>query len=111
MVVSAMNNEPAAGTIPSEFAGVFSVACAPTTIASRCGAIRGTGEWGAAGIDVEVAWTAAEPWSRQATRSQRRGRGHLAASSVPTRDHRLAGQDRLATLAANPLDNDGETSS
>lgn len=55
-VVSAMNNERKR-SIPSEFAGVFSVACAP-------GVDRETfwwnpmapAEWGAPGIDVPLAW-------------------------------------------------------
>ena len=53
MVVSAMNNEPRR-TIPSEFAGVFSVACAPTTDREQvwCNPAA-PAEWGAAGIDVE----------------------------------------------------------
>lgn len=56
LIVSAMNNvrKP---TIPSEFAGVFSVACAP--VADR-ETIRynpdGPAEWAAAGIEVEVQW-------------------------------------------------------
>jgi subtilisin len=57
MVVSAMNNDRKR-SIPSEFAGVFSVACAP-------GADRetfwwnpgGPAEWGAPGIDVDLAWS------------------------------------------------------
>ena len=57
LVVSAMNNERKR-SIPSEFAGVFSVACAP-------GTDRETfwwnplapAEWGAPGIDVPLAWT------------------------------------------------------
>ena len=44
-------------TIPSEFAGVFSVACAPGDDLEQiwCNP-AGPAEWGAAGIDVEVAW-------------------------------------------------------
>lgn len=55
-VVSAMNNEHRR-TIPSEFAGVFSVACAPGKDRERlwCNPTA-PAEWGAAGIDVEVAW-------------------------------------------------------
>lgn len=57
LIVSAMNNDRKR-SIPSEFAGVFSVACAP-------GHDRETfwwnaaapAEWGAPGIDVEVAWS------------------------------------------------------
>jgi subtilisin len=57
ILVSALNNERKR-SIPSEFAGVFSVACAPghdreLVWFNR----RGPAEWGAAGIDVEVAWT------------------------------------------------------
>jgi subtilisin len=56
-LVSAMNNERRT-SIPSEFAGVFSVACAPGTDRERflCNP-TGPAEWGAAGIDVEVAWS------------------------------------------------------
>jgi subtilisin len=57
LVVSAMNNEPKT-TIPSEFAGVFSVACAPDTDRERIlHNPAAPAEWGAAGIDVEVAWS------------------------------------------------------
>jgi subtilisin family serine protease len=56
LIVSAMNNvrKP---TIPSELAGVFSVACAPVDDRET---IRytpdGPAAWAAAGIDVEVEW-------------------------------------------------------
>ena len=57
LLVSAMNNERKR-TIPSEFAGVFSVACAPGNDRERviCSprAVRRSGV--RAGIDVEVAW-------------------------------------------------------
>ena len=55
-IVSAMSNERKR-TIPSEFAGVFSVACAPGDDLEQiwCNP-AGPAEWGAAGIDVEVAW-------------------------------------------------------
>ena len=57
LVVSAMNNERKR-TIPSEYAGVFSVACAPGADRELWWWNRdGPAEWGAAGIDVEVAWT------------------------------------------------------
>lgn len=57
MVVSAMNNERRT-TIPSEFSGVFSVACGPGTDRERfwCNP-DAPAEWGAAGIDVEVPWS------------------------------------------------------
>jgi subtilisin family serine protease len=57
LLVSAMNNERKR-TIPSEFAGVFSVACAEGTDRELvwCNP-SGPAEWGAAGIDVEVPWT------------------------------------------------------
>jgi subtilisin family serine protease len=57
MLVSAMNNERKR-TIPSEFSGVFSVACAPGTDRESvwCNP-HGPAEWGAAGVDVEVAWS------------------------------------------------------
>jgi len=56
MLVSAMNNERRR-TIPSELSGVFSVACAPGQDRERvwCNP-SGPAEWGAAGIDVEIAW-------------------------------------------------------
>ncbi len=56
LLVAAMNNERKR-TIPSEMAGVFSVACGPGTDRERiwCNS-DGPAEWGAAGIDVEVAW-------------------------------------------------------
>ncbi len=56
LLVSAMNNERKR-TIPSELAGVFSVACAPGTDRERvwCNP-AGPAEWGAAGIDVDVPW-------------------------------------------------------
>lgn len=56
MLVSAMNNERKR-TIPSELAGVFSVACAPGVDreAVWCNP-DGPAEWGASGIDVDVAW-------------------------------------------------------
>jgi subtilisin len=55
-LVSAMNNERKR-TIPSEFAGVFSVACTPGHDPERfaCNP-HGPAEWGAPGIDVDVAW-------------------------------------------------------
>ncbi len=57
LLVSAMNNEPKT-TIPSEFAGVFSVACAPDTDRERIlHNPAAPAEWGAAGIDVEIAWS------------------------------------------------------
>jgi subtilisin len=57
MLVSAMNNEPKR-SIPSEFAGVFSVACAPGTDRERLWYNpNGPAEWGAAGIDVDVSWS------------------------------------------------------
>ena len=57
VLVSAMNNERKR-TIPSELAGVLSVACAPGDDLERlwCNP-RGPADWGAAGIDLEVAWT------------------------------------------------------
>ena len=56
LLVAAMNNERKR-TIPSEFSGVFSVACAPGTDREGiwCNP-EGPAEWGAAGIDVDVAW-------------------------------------------------------
>ncbi|MFZ4717814.1 MAG: S8 family serine peptidase [Ilumatobacteraceae bacterium] len=56
LLVSAMNNERKR-TIPSELAGVFSVACAPGVDRERVWRNPdGPAEWGAAGIDVDVAW-------------------------------------------------------
>lgn len=56
LLVSAMNNERRR-SIPSEYAGVFSVACGPGTDREQvwCNP-SGPAEWAAAGIDVEVAW-------------------------------------------------------
>jgi subtilisin len=56
LLVSAMNNVRKL-TIPSEFAGVFSVACSPGR--DREELLHnpdGPAEWAAAGIDVEVEW-------------------------------------------------------
>jgi subtilisin len=57
MVVSAMNNERKR-SIPSEFAGVFSVACCEGGDRERflCNPTP-PAEWGATGIDVEVPWS------------------------------------------------------
>lgn len=56
MLVSALNNERKR-SIPSEYAGVFSVACAVGTDRERFWYNpNGPAEWGAAGIDVDVAW-------------------------------------------------------
>ena len=56
LLVSAMANERKR-TIPSEYAGVFSVACGPGEDRERiwCNP-SGPAEWAACGIDVEVAW-------------------------------------------------------
>ncbi len=58
MLVSSMSNERKR-TIPSEYAGVFSVACGPDGDRERiwCNP-HGPAEWAAPGIDVEVAWNA-----------------------------------------------------
>lgn len=57
LLVSAMANERKR-SIPSEFSGVFSVACGPGEDRERvwCNP-DGPAEWGACGVDVEVAWT------------------------------------------------------
>ncbi len=56
MVVSAMNNERKR-SIPSEFAGVFSVACCEGSDRERfLRNPRAPAEWGAVGIDMEVPW-------------------------------------------------------
>ena len=56
LLVSAMSNE-IKRTIPSEFAGVFSVACGPGVDRERFWYNPAApAEWGAPGIDVEVAW-------------------------------------------------------
>ena len=56
MVVSAMNNERKR-SIPSEFAGVFSVACCEGSDRERfLRNPRAPAEWGAIGVDVEVPW-------------------------------------------------------
>ncbi|MBA3605656.1 MAG: S8 family serine peptidase [Actinomycetota bacterium] len=56
LLVAAMNNERKR-TIPSELSGVCSVACGPGQDLENvwCNP-DGPAEWGAAGIDVEVAW-------------------------------------------------------
>ena len=57
MVVSAMNNERKR-SIPSEYSGVFSVACCPGQDFERV--LRNPSppaEWGAVGVDIEVAWS------------------------------------------------------
>ena len=56
LLVSAMSNERKR-TIPSEFAGVFSVACGPGADREQvwCNP-AGPAEWAACGIDVDVAW-------------------------------------------------------
>jgi subtilisin family serine protease len=56
LLVSAMNNEHKR-TIPSELSGVCSVACGPggDLEAVWCNP-AGPAEWGAAGIDLDVAW-------------------------------------------------------
>ena len=57
LLVAALNNEPKR-SIPSEFAGVFSVACAPGTDRERfVFNPNGPAEWGTAGIDVDVPWS------------------------------------------------------
>lgn len=56
LLVSAMNNERKR-SIPSEFAGVFSVACGPDDDIEHVWCNRdGPADWAAPGIDVEVAW-------------------------------------------------------
>lgn len=56
LVVSAMNNIRKL-TIPSEFAGVFSVACAPGQDREQVlYNPDGPAEWAAAGIDVDIVW-------------------------------------------------------
>jgi subtilisin family serine protease len=57
LIVAAMNNERKR-TIPSEHAGVFSVACGRGTDREQvwCNP-RGPAEWGAAGVEVDVAWS------------------------------------------------------
>jgi subtilisin len=56
LLVAAMNNVRKV-TIPSEFAGVFSVACAPGNERERVlHNPDGPAEWAAAGIDVEIEW-------------------------------------------------------
>lgn len=56
LLVSAMNNVRKL-TIPSEFAGVFSVACAPGQDRERVlYNPDGPAEWAAAGIGVEIVW-------------------------------------------------------
>ena len=57
LLVSAMANERKR-TIPSEYSGVFSVACGPGDDRERIWCSPSApAEWGACGIDVEVAWS------------------------------------------------------
>jgi subtilisin family serine protease len=57
ILVSALNNERKR-SIPSEYAGVFSVACAPGRDRERFWYNPDApAEWGASGIDVEVGWS------------------------------------------------------
>lgn len=57
LLVSAMSNERQR-SIPSEFAGVFSVACGPGTDRELCWCNpEGPADWAAAGLEVGVAWT------------------------------------------------------
>ena len=60
LLVSAMSNEHKR-TIPSEFAGVFSVACGPGADREMfwCNP-EAPAEWAAAGIEVDVAWNGHE---------------------------------------------------
>ena len=95
ILVSALNNERKR-SIPSEFAGVFSVACAPGHDRERVWFNRrGPAEWGAAGVDVEVAWSGGRDDHR--LRQQLRGaRRHWPPGADPRRapgHHSLAGQD------------------
>jgi subtilisin family serine protease len=56
LVVSAMNNERKR-SIPSEFSGVFSVACCEGSDPDRfLSSPQAPAEWGAIGVDLEVAW-------------------------------------------------------
>ncbi|HEY0521380.1 MAG TPA: S8 family serine peptidase [Ilumatobacteraceae bacterium] len=56
IIVSAMNNERKR-SIPSEFSGVFSVACCEGRDPERfLSNPQGPAEWGAIGVDLEVAW-------------------------------------------------------
>ena len=56
MIVSAMNNERKR-SIPSEFSGVFSVACCEGDDPERFFSNpQAPAEWGAIGVDLEVAW-------------------------------------------------------
>lgn len=58
MLVSALNNEPKR-SIPSEFSGVFGVACAPVADREHFMFNRNApAEWAALGMDVDVAWSA-----------------------------------------------------
>ena len=60
LLVSALNNEPKR-SIPSEFAGVFGVACAPVADREQFWFNRNSpAEWGAIGMDVDVAWSAGQ---------------------------------------------------
>ncbi len=95
VLVAAMNNERKR-TIPSEFSGVFSVACAPGTDREGiwCNP-QGPAEWGAAGIDVDVAWLNREPSAPPATRSPPRWWPGISRHPGDAPRHQaVAGEDR-----------------
>lgn len=102
LVVSAMANERKR-TIPSEFAGVFSVACGPGHDRERvwCN-LFGPAEWGACGIEVAGAATegsqhpatAAAPGRRRTPDPNRRR---------PPRHHDLAGAHRARPTGGKRL--------
>ena len=82
-LVAAMSNERKL-TIPSELAGVFSVACAPAAGPEDvwCNPAA-PAEWGAAGIDVDVAWSGG--------RSVRSSGNSFAAAAVTGHVARIVG--------------------
>ena len=56
LVVAALSNERRA-TIPAEFTSVMSVAAVADAVPGSVLYVGGPAEWGAPGVDVEVAWS------------------------------------------------------
>jgi subtilisin len=104
LIVSAMNNERKR-SIPSEFSGVFSVACAPGTDRETFWwSANAPAEWGAPGIDVPIAWTGGTSITASGNSFAAPViTGHLARI-VGANPSITAAQARtvLAALAANP---------
>ncbi|WP_051063071.1 S8 family serine peptidase [Ilumatobacter nonamiensis] len=106
LMVSAMANERKR-SIPSEFAGVFSVACGPGTDREQfwCNG-NGPAEWGAPGIGIEVAWNGHSTITTDGNSfAAPTIAGHLARI-MGAHPHLTSWQARtvLAALAANSAD-------